>query len=110
MTVNEALAIVIPDMSIKQALGVFLFYNTLSTLGTERHRQIARRIWGEELVRLERLTTWECVSKTSGVLDVVLCCIDGSRSRQRHQEHADDCHLRQKYSGIRHSHSRLRGC
>lgn len=72
MTVNEALAIVIPDMSIKQALGVFLFYNTLTTLGTERHREITKRIWGEELVSL--LTTWESLINNIQGFGCFRCC------------------------------------
>lgn len=41
MACNEALAVTFPDVSIKHALGVGLFSNTIITLGTERHQQFA---------------------------------------------------------------------
>ncbi|XP_018577780.1 peroxisomal acyl-coenzyme A oxidase 3 [Anoplophora glabripennis] len=41
MACNEALAVTFPDVSIKYAIGVGLFSNTIITLGTERHRQYA---------------------------------------------------------------------
>lgn len=41
MACNEALAVTFPEVSIKYALGVGLFSNTIITLGTERHRHYA---------------------------------------------------------------------
>ncbi|KAJ8920088.1 hypothetical protein NQ315_011743 [Exocentrus adspersus] len=41
MTCNEALAVTFPEVSIKYAIGVGLFSNTIVTLGTERHRRYA---------------------------------------------------------------------
>lgn len=41
MACNEALAVTFPEVSIKYALGVGLFSNTIVTLGTERHRHYA---------------------------------------------------------------------
>lgn len=41
MACNEAVAVTFPDVSIKHALGVGLFSNTIVTLGTERHQQFA---------------------------------------------------------------------
>lgn len=45
MTVNEALAITFPDVSVKNAIGISLFKNTLTTLGTERHEHILDAAW-----------------------------------------------------------------
>ena len=45
MTINEALAVTFPDVSVKHALGVDLFKNTLTTLGTERHQHILDAAW-----------------------------------------------------------------
>ncbi|CAG9862004.1 unnamed protein product [Phyllotreta striolata] len=41
MAYNEALACTYPDVSVKHALGVGLFSNTIITLGTEKHRKYA---------------------------------------------------------------------
>nr|CAH7749044.1 unnamed protein product [Callosobruchus chinensis] len=41
MACNEALNSTFPDVSIKYALGVGLFSNTIVTLGTDRHQQYA---------------------------------------------------------------------
>lgn len=40
MTVNNALYLRHPEMSIKLALGQTLFSNSMKTLGTERHKEI----------------------------------------------------------------------
>lgn len=41
MACNEALAVTFPDVSIKHALGIGLFSNTILTLGTDKHRHYA---------------------------------------------------------------------
>lgn len=56
MTVNEALAVCYPDVSVKQALGVTLFANTLSTLGTERHKHMVQMAWENKLLSCVALT------------------------------------------------------
>ncbi|KAF5278463.1 hypothetical protein FQA39_LY05952 [Lamprigera yunnana] len=56
MTINEALAAAYPDVSVKQALGIFLFQNTLSTLGTERHQHIIEAIWNRQILSALALT------------------------------------------------------
>lgn len=45
MTVNEALVIVFPDLSIKLGLGFSLFTNALLSMGTERHKPIYESAW-----------------------------------------------------------------
>lgn len=56
MTANEALAVCFPDVSVKQALGVSLFTNTVSTLGTERHEIFLRMAWENQLLSCVALT------------------------------------------------------
>ncbi|KAF2895680.1 hypothetical protein ILUMI_10460 [Ignelater luminosus] len=56
MTINEALAAAYPDVSVKQALGVFLFQNTLATLGTERHQHIIEALWNRQILSALALT------------------------------------------------------
>jgi acyl-CoA oxidase len=45
MTINEALAVTFPDVSVKHAVGIGLFKNTLTTLGTERHQHFLDAAW-----------------------------------------------------------------
>lgn len=45
MTINEALVIVFPDVSIKIGLGFSLFTNALLSMGTERHKPIFNAAW-----------------------------------------------------------------
>lgn len=49
MTVNEALAVCFPDVSIKQALGMGLTNNTIACLGTERHERIRQAVWNKKV-------------------------------------------------------------
>lgn len=56
MTANEAFAICYPDASVKQALGVSLFTNTVSTLGTERHQPLVKMAWENQLLSCVALT------------------------------------------------------
>ncbi|KAK5644684.1 hypothetical protein RI129_005984 [Pyrocoelia pectoralis] len=56
MTINEALAATYPDVSVKQGIGVFLFQNTLSTLGTERHQHFIEAIWNRQSLSALALT------------------------------------------------------
>lgn len=59
MTVNEALAVCYPDVSVKYAIGVSLFTNTLQTLGTERHQHIFQAAWNRQVCDL-RICTFMC--------------------------------------------------
>lgn len=56
MAINEALAASYPDVSVKQAIGILLFQNTLSTLGTERHKHIIEAIWNRQILSALALT------------------------------------------------------
>ncbi|XP_060527948.1 peroxisomal acyl-coenzyme A oxidase 3-like isoform X2 [Cylas formicarius] len=56
MTVNEALAVTFPDVSVKHAVGVGLFKNTLTTLGTERHHRILDAAWNNKVLACIALT------------------------------------------------------
>lgn len=49
MTLNEATCIVDPSLSVKIALGVYLFSNALLSLGTERHRPIFEAVWNKQV-------------------------------------------------------------
>ncbi|XP_031352226.1 peroxisomal acyl-coenzyme A oxidase 3-like isoform X2 [Photinus pyralis] len=56
MSINEALAVVCPAVSVKQAIGVYLFQNTLTTLGTERHQHIIEELWNQQALSALALT------------------------------------------------------
>ncbi|XP_030762697.1 peroxisomal acyl-coenzyme A oxidase 3 isoform X1 [Sitophilus oryzae] len=56
MTVNEALAVAFPDVSIKHAVGIGLFKNALSTLGTERHQHFVDASWNNQVLACLALT------------------------------------------------------
>ncbi|CAH0554701.1 unnamed protein product [Brassicogethes aeneus] len=56
MTVNEALAVTYPDVSVKHAIGIGLFKNTLTTLGTERHKHILDAAWNNKVLACLALT------------------------------------------------------
>ncbi|XP_066246349.1 peroxisomal acyl-coenzyme A oxidase 3 isoform X1 [Euwallacea similis] len=56
MTVNEALAVAFPDVSVKHAIGIALFKNTLTTLGTERHHHILDAAWNNKVLACLALT------------------------------------------------------
>lgn len=56
MTLNEATAIVSPALSVKIAIGVYLFGNTLLSLGTERHLPIFHAVWNKQLLGCYALT------------------------------------------------------
>lgn len=45
MTVNEATNMYSPCLSIKFALGVSLFANAISSLGTNRHKKFYEDVW-----------------------------------------------------------------
>lgn len=49
MTVNEAIQSVSPDVSVKMAIGIHLFANTLLSLGTERHLPFYNGAWNREV-------------------------------------------------------------
>lgn len=49
MSINEALSVGYPDVSVKQGLGIFLFQNTLATLGTERHQHLIEAVWNGQV-------------------------------------------------------------
>ncbi|KAL1490173.1 hypothetical protein ABEB36_012910 [Hypothenemus hampei] len=56
MTVNEALAVAFPDVSVKHAIGIELFKNTLTTLGTERHQHFIDAAWNNKVLACLALT------------------------------------------------------
>ncbi|KAI4460919.1 electron transport oxidoreductase [Holotrichia oblita] len=56
MTVNEAIAVCFPDVSVKYAIGVSLFTNTLQTLGTERHQHMFQAAWNRQILSCLALT------------------------------------------------------
>lgn len=56
MTVNEALAVCYPDISVKYALGISLFTNAIITLGTERHSEIFKAVWNRQTLSCVALT------------------------------------------------------
>lgn len=49
MTLNEAMAALKLNMSVKFALGVSLFANAILTLGTERHLPLYEAAWCGEV-------------------------------------------------------------
>jgi acyl-CoA oxidase len=49
MSINEALYAICPNLSIKIALGVGLFTNALTAMGSERHLPIYRQAWNREV-------------------------------------------------------------
>nr|CAD7412290.1 unnamed protein product [Timema poppensis] len=56
LTLNEAIAGVNMNLSVKFALGVSLFSNTILSLGTERHHHFSRAAWNGELLSAVALT------------------------------------------------------
>lgn len=50
MTLNEATCSVDPNLSVKLALGIYLFSNTLLSLGTERHIPIYEAVWNKKVI------------------------------------------------------------
>ena len=50
MTLNEATAILNPSLSVKIAIGVYLFGNTILSLGTERHLPIFHAVWNKQML------------------------------------------------------------
>ncbi|KAJ8880958.1 hypothetical protein PR048_017431, partial [Dryococelus australis] len=56
MTLNEAIASVNMNLSVKFALGVSLFSNAILSLGTERHLHFYKAAWNGELLSAIALT------------------------------------------------------
>ncbi|OXU18462.1 hypothetical protein TSAR_010776 [Trichomalopsis sarcophagae] len=56
MTLNEATCMLDPNLSVKIALGVYLFGNTILSLGTERHHPIFHAVWNKQLLGCFALT------------------------------------------------------
>lgn len=56
MTLNEATSMLSPSLSVKIALGVYLFGNTILSLGTERHLDVFRAVWNKQLLGCFALT------------------------------------------------------
>ncbi|XP_046426011.1 peroxisomal acyl-coenzyme A oxidase 3 isoform X2 [Neodiprion virginianus] len=56
MTLNEATAIVSPSLSVKIAIGVYLFGNTLLSLGTDRHLPMFHAVWNKQMLGCFALT------------------------------------------------------
>lgn len=49
MALNEATCMLDPNLSVKIALGVYLFGNTILSLGTERHLPIFQAVWNKQV-------------------------------------------------------------
>ncbi|XP_048507649.1 peroxisomal acyl-coenzyme A oxidase 3 isoform X2 [Athalia rosae] len=56
MVLNEATAIVSPSLSVKIAIGVYLFGNTILSLGTERHVSMFHAVWNKQMLGCYALT------------------------------------------------------
>ncbi|KAG7307382.1 hypothetical protein JYU34_007569 [Plutella xylostella] len=57
MTINEAVQSVNPSVSVKMAIGIYLFSNALLSLGTERHYKFFEAtIWNREILASFALT------------------------------------------------------
>ncbi|CAD6241119.1 GSCOCG00009152001-RA-CDS [Cotesia congregata] len=56
MTINEATNLVSPSLSVKIALGVYLFGNTILSLGTDRHIPVFQDVWNKKLLGCFALT------------------------------------------------------
>lgn len=56
MTINEATNLVSPALSVKIALGVYLFGNTILSLGTDRHIPVFQDVWNKKLIGCYALT------------------------------------------------------
>ncbi|XP_035915994.1 peroxisomal acyl-coenzyme A oxidase 3 [Anopheles stephensi] len=56
MSINEALHAVCPSLSVKIALGVGLFTNSLLAMGTERHQDIYNKAWNREIITCLAIT------------------------------------------------------
>ncbi|XP_033226187.1 peroxisomal acyl-coenzyme A oxidase 3-like [Belonocnema kinseyi] len=56
MTLNEATCMFDPSLSVKIAIGVYLFGNTILSLGTDRHLPIFNAIWTKKLLGCYALT------------------------------------------------------
>lgn len=50
MALNEATCMLDPNLSVKIALGVYLFGNTILSLGTERHLPIFQAVWNKQVI------------------------------------------------------------
>lgn len=74
MTVNEALFVCFPDLSVKYAVGISLFTNTLLTLGTERHRHIYQAVWERKV--LEEPENCFCLFDKTKFVDSFLFGLD----------------------------------
>lgn len=67
MTVNEALAVTFPDVSIKHGIGIGLFKNTLTTLGTERHQRFIDAAWNNKVSIPVEYQKWLTALKNSNI-------------------------------------------
>ncbi|XP_018332514.1 peroxisomal acyl-coenzyme A oxidase 3 [Agrilus planipennis] len=56
MTVNEAMNICFPDVSVKQAIGMLLLATALEKLGTDRHQFVINGIWNRQILGSVSLT------------------------------------------------------
>lgn len=56
MSVNEAIAMFSPSLSVKFAVGVSLFANAVLSLGTERHQYIYTDVWNGKILSCLALT------------------------------------------------------
>ncbi|XP_035783311.1 peroxisomal acyl-coenzyme A oxidase 3-like [Anopheles albimanus] len=56
MSINEALHAVCPSMSVKIALGVGLFTNSLLAMGTDRHQDTYNKAWNREIITCLAIT------------------------------------------------------
>ncbi|KAK0178954.1 hypothetical protein PV327_007790 [Microctonus hyperodae] len=54
--INEATCLFSPSLSVKIALGIYLFSNTILSLGTERHIPIFQAVWDKKVTGCFALT------------------------------------------------------
>lgn len=67
MSMNEAIHSICPSLSIKLALGVGLFNNALSAMGTERHKKYYNAAWNREVITCLAITELSHGSNTKRI-------------------------------------------
>lgn len=76
MSVNEAIAMYSPSLSVKFAVGVSLFANAVLSLGTDRHQYIYTNVWNgkvsSDFLMVIVYTTIICTEKY--ILNLYIVC------------------------------------
>uniref|UniRef100_A0A1B0AH42 Acyl-coenzyme A oxidase n=1 Tax=Glossina pallidipes TaxID=7398 RepID=A0A1B0AH42_GLOPL len=67
MSINEALHVYCPSLSVKIALGVGLFNNAIRAMGTERHKKYYEAAWHREIVTCLAITEVSHGSNTKSI-------------------------------------------